>query len=151
MAEGILRTKLAEQGLLERVLVDSAGTSSENAGRRADARARIVMRRHGTSIAGLRARPLKAEDIDRFDLIVAMDESNKSEVLTRFLTDADVDKVRLLLEFTGGGQVPDPVSGTTDDFERTYDVIDRACDEVLAEIASHLDESPPAKAVGSHS
>jgi protein-tyrosine phosphatase len=109
MAEGILRAKLADAGLAGRVGVDSAGTSNANAGRRPDARARLALVRHGGSIRDLRARGLADEDFETFDLILVMDESNRREVLRRARTAAAAAKVRPVLEFVGGGEVPDPV------------------------------------------
>ena len=146
MAEGILRGQLAQGGLFGRVIVDSAGTSSVNAGRRADGRARAIVSRRGGSIRDLRAREFVDEDFDNFDLILVMDESNRRDVLRRARGSGDTDKVRMLLDYVTGGEVSDPVEGASADFERAYDVIERASHAVLKQIRAELDREQHGKA-----
>lgn len=129
MAEGILRSKLAAAGLVQRVLVDSAGINDVNRGRPADWRARACTRRRGVHIGDHRARQLEREDFDRFDAILTMDESNRAAVL-RVAPDATgAAKVRLIDE--SGHEVPDPAFGTPGDFERVYELLDEVTDHLI--------------------
>src|SRR5690606_13488103 len=75
-AEGVLRHKLHEAGLVGQVQVDSAGTGDWHVGKAPDARTRVAAQRRGYDLSQLRARQVAAEDFARFDLILAMDESN---------------------------------------------------------------------------
>lgn len=58
------------------VEVDSAGTGDWHLGYPPDHRAQAVAKRNGIDISGYRARRVEAADFERFDLIVALDESN---------------------------------------------------------------------------
>ena len=149
IAEGILRAKLAETGMLGRVAVASAGTSRENVGRRADGRARLVVRRHGTTIGDMRARKLECEDFDRFDVILVMDERNREDVVELAPTEAAAGKVRLLLDHVGGGEIPDPVAGTWKDFEHVHATIEQACDGLLSDITLRLSTAASGGALSS--
>jgi len=139
MAEGILRGKLAKMGYLDSVRVDSAGTSEANAGRRPDGRARLTMCRHGNNIGGARARGFAEADFKRFDLIIAMDDPSRRHLLGLARSSHDRGKVRLLLDFAGGGDVPDPVNGNRLAFEQTYALLEPACHAVRDFIIFRLD------------
>ncbi len=75
LAEGIMahlaRTRHPELGLR----VDSAGTGSWHVGEPPDRRSVAVAAQHGVRVEG-RARQAVARDLDRFDLVVAMDREN---------------------------------------------------------------------------
>jgi protein-tyrosine phosphatase len=134
LAEGILRAKLAAAGLLGRVAVDSAGTHAGDVGAPPDWRSRRVARRNGVRIGDLRARLFAAEDFERFDRIVVLDDANRADVLALAPDDAARSRVRLLRD----GGVADPVAGQSEDFERTYRQIDEACERLLAELEADL-------------
>ena len=73
LAEGVFLHQAAEASF--EVEVDSAGTGGYHAGELADPRSRAVAQKHGIQLP-IRARKVKADDFGRFDLIVAMDQSN---------------------------------------------------------------------------
>jgi protein-tyrosine phosphatase len=95
---------------------------------------RRVAARHGLSYSG-RARQFQASDLDRFDLILAMDSNNHAELLRLASSDLQRQKIRLLREFDplGGlrAEVPDPYYGGLDGFEETYQVVERSCRGLL--------------------
>jgi protein-tyrosine phosphatase len=136
MAEAILRTKLSEAGARVLIAVDSAGTSDAAAGKRADPRTRRIVLRHGARIGDFRARAFVDSDFESFDLILAMDEKNRDELLRRAQSTQEAEKVRLLLDYVNGGDVPDPVDGTLRDFEQTYETIERACEALVDKLLS---------------
>ena len=74
-AEGIMRRLVEERGLAERVEIDSAGLSGYHAGDLPDRRMRVHARRRGLKLTH-RSRPVSSSDFERFDMIVAMDDSN---------------------------------------------------------------------------
>jgi len=136
LAEGILRAKLADRGLLGRVVVDSAGTSGWNVGRPPDDRARLVASRHGIALADLRARQLVAEDFGRFDRIVVFDEENRRAALA-IAPDADA-RARVTMLRGEHGEVADPIAGSMRDFEDTFRVIEEGCDSLLEDLEAQL-------------
>jgi protein-tyrosine phosphatase len=133
MAEGVLRSKLNASNVVN-VMVGSAGISGENVGRRADPRARMAVRRHSGSIRELRARAFVDDDFENFDLILVMDEQNRLDVLDRAHSPEHAAKVRLLLDYTDGGEIGDPIHGTRADFERVFKQIERACDVLVEQL-----------------
>lgn len=130
LAEGILQAKADAQGLPWEV--DSAGTGAYHVGELPDPRSQAVARKYGLDISDQRARQFKAADLDRFDLIFAMDRSNYQNILRLAKTEEQRQKVKLILEFTGSGEtnVPDPY-WDDNGFEHVYQLLDTACDRIL--------------------
>jgi protein-tyrosine phosphatase len=133
-AEGVLRAKLVQAGLADRVELDSAGTHDYHLGRAPDARSQQYALRRGYDLSALRARRALAADFERFDLILAMDRDNM--VNLRPLARGDqAGRLRLLMSFAthhDADEVPDPYYGEGDGFERVLDYIEDACDGVVA-------------------
>ena len=130
MAEGVLKNKAAKQGF--EIIVDSAGTSGWHEGEQPDGRAQEEMRIQGLDISDQRSRPFLVEDFDRFDHILVMDISNKSNVLQLARNSEDAGKVSLMLDHGNevkGMSVPDPYYD--DGFNHVYELLDFACDAFL--------------------
>lgn len=135
IADGLLRRKVGEHQL--DVEVDSAGTIALHAGSAPDKRMITTAKNRGTSISDLRARQFTVTDFDTFDLIFAMDSSNKSNILKLARNQADEQKVHLLLsEITDREEanVPDPYYGDMRDFEHVYDLVDDATEVLIAKL-----------------
>ena len=136
-AEAVLRAKLAAAGLGERIHVDSAGTGGWHVGEPPDRRAIVHGKRRGYDLSALRGRQVDPADFERFDLVLAMDEDN--------LTDLEADcppehrpKLRLLMDFAPPGHgrvVPDPYSRGPESFEQVLDLVEVACDGLVAQLA----------------
>ncbi len=118
MAHGIFAHEVAQRGLGDRFEVDSAGTAAYHAGEDPDPRSMAVLRTHGI---GLRhaSRQVTDADFARFDLLLAMDRSNEKNLLARCPAPLR-DRVRMMLEPVGGGEVGDPYYGGADGFERNF-------------------------------
>lgn len=138
LAEGIFGQQLARIGLADRVGVDSAGTSGWNIGKRPHWKARACAARHGIAIGHRRARMFMPADFDRFDRILVMDRRNRQDVLSLAPHGRAAGRVRLLLDFAGGGDIPDPIDGTAADFESVFHQIEAACDGLVADVAREL-------------
>ena len=126
-AEGVFRHHAESAGLGERLLIDSAGTHAYHVGEPADRRARAAAERRGISLEGIAARRVVADDFERFDFILAMDEDN----LARLQSESPEEhqhKVRLVLEFADvhETEVPDPYYGGAAGFERVLDLVEEA-------------------------
>lgn len=114
---------------------DSAGTHTHS-GKRMDARAQAVLRKHQYTPPKTRSRAVTAHDFERFDLILAMDEANLAS-LKRQCPVSQHDKLRLLLSFApqvGLSEVPDPYYGDLAGFERVLSLCEAAVRGLLARI-----------------
>ena len=135
-----MRARVREAGLEGEIVVDSAGTGGWHIGASPDPRSVAAGARRGLQVAGS-ARQVRAGDFDDFDLVLACDADNASDLRRLARTDADRAKVRLLREFdpaSAGARdldVPDPYFGQAGDgFDRVIDLVDAACVGLLAEL-----------------
>jgi protein-tyrosine phosphatase len=137
-AEGVMRHVLREEGLEDRVEVDSAGTGGWHVGAPPDERATDAARKRDIVLEGA-ARKFTPGDFDEFDLILAMDAENRRDLLDLAPDDDARAKVRLFREFDpasnhGDLDVPDPYFGGEQGFEHVLDLVDAAARGLLDEI-----------------
>ncbi|MGQ9735652.1 MAG: low molecular weight protein-tyrosine-phosphatase [Thermaceae bacterium] len=123
MAKGIFLKLLKERGLLDQFEVDSAGLGPWHVGEGMDPRARRVLEEGGAFFPH-RARQMTREDCRRFDYILVMDRENLAGVL-RLCPEAK-EKVGLVLESVGGGEVPDPYYGDLGACREVYLLLEEA-------------------------
>lgn len=141
-ADGMLRKKLAEHGLDEKVTVDSAGTGDWHIGKAPDQRSQAAAAARGYDISNLRARQVVAEDFDKFDYVLAMDKSN-IENMKEFMPSGKVrTQPELILERFGNNksitEVPDPYYGGEEGFQTVLDLLETACDNLALELKQKL-------------
>jgi protein-tyrosine phosphatase len=133
MAEGLLRHKLASAGLADMVHVDSAGTGPWHVGKPPDPRAVAVCREHGIAIDDLSGRQITADDFALFDWVLCVDRYNLGHL--HALAPRELwPRIALLMVWAGLGgkaEVPDPYSGTIEDFRQVYALLDKATDAML--------------------
>ena len=119
--------------------VDSAGTHAAERGEPIDPRAADLLRRRGiTARPRARSRRVVDADFERFDLLVAMDLTNRADLLERCPPE-HADKVRLLLDFVPGHEgreIPDPYFSGPDGFERVFDLCRVGLDGLIARLES---------------
>lgn len=142
-AEGVLRARLAAAGLADRVEVDSAGTHDYHVGAPPDPRSQEHAARRGYDLAPLRARTVRADDFARFDWLLAMDEDNL-ERLQAACPAAHRGKLARLMAFApeaGSDIVPDPYYGGADGFDRVLDLVEAACDGLIAHLQAEINET----------
>ena len=136
MAEGAFRHVAAEQGVLDRFEIDSAGLGSWHVGQAPDHRAQKAADQRGIDISGQSARQIRSSDFTSFDLLLAMDGSNYGE-LAQLAPKSERHKIRRFLDFAphaGTKDVPDPFFGEAEGFDRALDLIDEAARGLLAEL-----------------
>ncbi|TVQ93392.1 MAG: low molecular weight phosphotyrosine protein phosphatase [Deltaproteobacteria bacterium] len=129
MAEGIFRHRLAGRSASPAFHVDSAGTGAWHVGEAPDPRTQEVLRRHGAPVPGP-ARQARPDDVEQFDVIMAMDRSNLRNLHRLYPSEAH-GRVHLMLEPTTGGDVPDPYYGGPDGFDQVYGLLDEAIEAWL--------------------
>lgn len=126
LAEGVMQHLVQQEGLDWQV--DSAGTGNWHVGEGPDHRSVKVARQHGIDISKQICRLFRVSDFDTFDLILVMDKYNLSDILAKARTEADEQKVRLLL---GDKEVPDPYYSNL--FEEAFELIEGGCKDVIKE------------------
>lgn len=140
-AEGVLRRKLVDAGLQDHVEVASAGTVDYHAGSPPDHRAQQSALRRGYDLSRQRARQLRADDFERFDLVLAMD-SEHVERMVELCPGPLAGRIRLLMNYSSrrprGMSVPDPYYGAPAGFERVLDLIEEACDGLMKDLQARL-------------
>ena len=126
-AEVVLRHYCDEQQL--NIVVDSVGTSNYHPGKAPDLRSQKHALKRGYDLAGLRARQLTPHDFIDYDLILAMDLENLSNIQNiQRLAEIRFGHVRahvaLMSEYDQiypKQALPDPYYGEADGFERVLD------------------------------
>ena len=141
LAEGIFAALANERGLDGDFHVDSAGTAGYHSGEPPDSRSTAVAAAHGIRLTGF-GRQVTPRDMERFDIVVAMDRSNRRslERLRRRVRGgrdalADIVMMRDYEPEARDPDVPDPYYGGPDGFERVYRILERACNGLLDELA----------------
>ena len=136
-AEGVFLHLLAQEGLEDRFVVDSAGTGGWHVGKPADQRMRAAAERRGIQLPS-RARQLEAGDLSSFDHILTMDASNLADVqaLAREVggSSAKIEPMVRYCRRIEAIEVPDPYYGGPDGFEHVLDLLDDACRGLLDEL-----------------
>lgn len=137
-AEACFLWVIAEAGLADRFEVDSAGTGSWHVGERAHRDTRAAARERGVEITSV-ARQFIERDFARFDYVVAMDLSNRANLLRMAPDEAARAKVHLFRDFDpsapGDAEVPDPYY--EGGFDRVFDI----CEAAARGLLSHLREA----------
>jgi protein-tyrosine phosphatase len=136
-AEAVLRRKLEIAGLADRIEVDSAGTGSWHIGSPPDERSQRHAARRGYDLAALRARQVSRDDFHRFDLILAMDHDNLSDLQRLAPQGPSRAEVRLF----GEQAVPDPYAGGAAGFEQVLDLVETTCDGWVENLSRRLGTS----------
>ena len=137
-AEAVFRHQLSAAGLAERVVCASAGTHDFNVGASPDGRARAAAQRRGYDMSRMRGRCVAEEDFARYDLVLAMDRQNLEALRQRCPGDR-AERLQLLMEFARRHEaldVPDPYYGNAKAFELVLDMIEDACEALVAHIRS---------------
>jgi len=127
-AEAIFRKLVADAGMSQAIVVDSAGTHGYHIGEPPDPRAQESAAERGYDLSGLRARTVDPSDFERFDLIVAMDREHFGN-LERMAAPAASHKLKLMMSYARASEekdVPDPYYGGPQDFERVLDMLEDA-------------------------
>ena len=138
-ADGILRRMVSDSGLSDLVEIDSAGTYGGHAGDLPDPRMRRAASLRGYDLRH-RARQVREEDFDRFDMIVAMDDMNY-EALHRLAPSREAaQRIFRMTEFCrqhpGRTHVPDPYYEGREGFELVLDLLEDGCRGLLERMSA---------------
>jgi len=131
MAEAVFQNLVDTAGLGNKISVDSAGTGSWHVGEKAHSGTRHILTQHGILYNG-RARQITYTDMTPQTYVIAMDQSNISDLKRRF---GGHPRLYRLLDFattTTEENVPDPYY--TGNFEYVYRLVEDGCRGLLAKI-----------------
>ncbi|GAB4011301.1 MAG: low molecular weight protein-tyrosine-phosphatase [Bdellovibrio sp.] len=108
--------------------VDSAGTSGLHIGELPDARSRKHAKLRGYELDSL-SRKITHDDLNNFDYIFVMDDSNLSHVLKMDAQGQHRQKIKKLTDLipeSGFDHIPDPYYMGGEGFEKVLDLIEAA-------------------------
>lgn len=127
-AQGVFERVIQENGLEDRLEVDSAGTHGYHVGRPPDGRAQAAALARGIDLARQRARQFTAADFGYFDHVLAMDQANL-QILRAECPEELQGRLELFLSYApdaGTLEVPDPYYGGDRGFEQVLDLVEQA-------------------------
>ncbi|MNF93744.1 Low molecular weight protein-tyrosine-phosphatase YfkJ [compost metagenome] len=137
----MLRYKLREAGLADQVEVASAGTGDWHVGRAPDKRSQAAAKLRGYDLSMQRAQQVTRADFSTYDLILAMDNSNLSDLMAlqpaKGKSKAELD-LFLRRYQSQVDEVPDPYYDGNQGFEQVLDLIESACDRLVIELKGRL-------------
>lgn len=144
LAEGVMRKRVEEAGLASRVEIASAGTGDWHVGKPPDRRMCATAKARGVEIAGQRARQLQRRDLHDHDLVLAMDRSNLADARALATSEEEAARIALFRDFDpepDGSEVPDPYYGGEEGFVHVFEIVDRTCRALVAELRRRVDAS----------
>lgn len=139
-AEVVLRTLIKNNGLGDKVEVDSAGTHGYHVGEAPDQRTQRAAAVRGYNLSQLRARKVAHQDLVYFDLILAMDKTNL-ENLKRMAPPELHERIRLFMDYARNfedEEVPDPYYGLGHGFDLVLDMVEDAAEGLVEELREEV-------------
>lgn len=133
MAEYVMKALVVEAGRASEFEIASAATSTEEIGNGVYPPVRRLLETAGIDCSAHAARQMTAADYRHYDLVVAMDSQNLTNIRRIIGSDPD-GKVCRLLDFTPTpGDIADP--WYTRDFDLTWRQVNAGCRALLARLA----------------
>jgi len=135
-AEAIMNSMVKKADLHSVISVDSAATSPHHEGDESDPRSITHAKGRGHDITSI-SRPFGPKDFEKFDYILAMDDTNYKDLLAFDRSKKFSKKVFKITQFCTAQnhkEVPDPYYGGPDGFELVIDILEDACHGLLNKI-----------------
>jgi protein-tyrosine phosphatase len=120
LAEVVVKAVAEEKGLADRFHFESAGTGSWHIGGGADPRSAAKALEKGLSLEHHQAQQITRQNIQDWDIFVAMDKDNQRSLIRM---GAEPEAVIMMRDFEGvspAPDVPDPYYGGEHGFEDAY-------------------------------
>lgn len=132
-AELVFRHLATVAGRADEFEIDSAGTLGYHAGAPPNDRMAAALRHRGFAVSG-RARRIQRSDLESFDLIVTMDETNQEDVCRLDASGEHHEKIRPFVSFCryhDVPRVPDPYYGGQRGFDHVIALLEDGCAGIL--------------------
>jgi len=139
-AEGVFQHLVNERDLQPYFEVDSAGTSAYHVGESANSKSQQTAKQHGITLHS-KARQFESFDLDYFDLVLAMDQENLTNIKRMNNGNMENVEIGMLRDFDpepGDGEVPDPYYGGIQGFENVFQIVKRSCVNLLHRLESNI-------------
>jgi protein-tyrosine phosphatase len=149
MADVVLRQRLLDRGLADRVEVVSAGTGGWHVGAAMDERAAAALSARGYDPSLHRARRFSVDWFADCDLVLAMDRHNHADLLALTADERHRDRLRMFRDFDpqredgedgDAPDVPDPYFGHADGFAEVLAVVERTSEALADRLVEALRE-----------
>jgi len=137
-AEAVMNAFVKRENLEDEIKVDSAGILAWHSGEPADRRMQTHASERGYQLTSI-SRQVKAEDFEKFDIIVGMDHENMRDLRALDTENKYSDKLYMMTGFCNSipaDSVPDPYYGGASGFENVLDILEDACEGLLDRIKS---------------
>lgn len=126
-AEAVFKGIVRNKGVQDKFEIDSAGTYGYHEGEPADRRMQSHAVKRGYNLTSI-SRPFDVNtDWDRFDYIIAMDDSNLRNLRAMGRSKDDLKKLFKMTDFANNfsySEVPDPYYGGEQGFELVLDLLE---------------------------
>lgn len=139
-AQGIFEHYVRENGMMDRIEADSAGTYSGHRGELPDRRMRTAALYRGFSLTH-KARPVSGLDFLDFDLIVAMDDQNYEDLMHLAPSVEATHKIRKMADYLKVHKmtyIPDPYYMGAEGFSLVLDLLEDGCQNLLGTIMKSI-------------
>jgi len=136
-AEAIFKKMVKDEGLADEIEIDSAGMINAHAGEGADPRMIERAGKRGYVVDSIARKFNPRTDFDRFDYILAMDDTIENDLQRLTHTSGDSSKIYRMTDFSSSSKysgVPDPYYGGTSGFEMVLDILEDTCEGLLSHI-----------------
>lgn len=133
-AEIVFRKLVTDSGREAEFEIDSAGTIGLHTGAPPDSRMAATLEAKGYPVCG-QSRKIRPADLEHFDLIVTMDETNLDHVRELAPNSSLRDKIRPLVSYChdhDDARVPDPYYGGQRGFDHVVSLLEDACRGIFA-------------------
>jgi len=137
-AEGVFRHMVKQINAEDEIHIDSAGTHAYHVGNPPDARAQEAALKRNIDLSSQRARRVSTDDFAEFDYVIAMDKSNKDDLLAICPPEYQ-NRIHLFLDFAecDEREVPDPYYGQGRGFEIVLNLVEDAAGGLLKHIRTN--------------
>lgn len=132
-AEIIFQKIVDDAGLSNQYQIDSAGIIGHHAGSPPDSRMAESLKQKGFRIHG-QARQITARDLQEFDLVITMDESNLADTKKLDPKGQLHEKIKPFVSFCrfhNDPRVPDPYYGGQRGFHHVIEMLRDGCEGIL--------------------
>ncbi len=136
LAQGVFEALVTKENCQNLVHIESAGTGNWHVGKPPDKRMQATARKNGVVLNSL-ARQFQSDDFDRFDIVIAMDQSNLMDLSALCSPSTAKKKLRLFRSFdpehisTQPLDVPDPYYGGDEGFDNVFNIVNRTSPKIL--------------------
>lgn len=136
LAQGVFETLIEKEDLKNSIHIESAGTGNWHVGKPPDQRMKATAHKNGIVLNSL-ARQFQPEDFDRFDLVLAMDQSNLMNLSALCPSSIAEKKLWLFRSFDPENisakplDVPDPYYGGDEGFDNVFNIVHRTSPKIL--------------------